>query len=94
MIDLSNVYRNSSFDQWSSVVFFFIIHLANLRSVKIVHWSQWKVREKSGKSQGVFQLLMSGKFPDTGSSMDIHVVNYRILICLKIIVPVESELKV
>ena len=30
----------------------FIIHLANLRSVKIV--------QKSVKSQGIFQLLMSG----------------------------------
>ena len=50
MIDLSDVYRNISFDQWFSV--FFIIHLANLRSVKIV--------QKSGKSQGIFQLLMSG----------------------------------
>ena len=41
--NLSDVCRNSSFDQWFSV--FFIIHLANLRSVK---------------SQGIFQLLMSG----------------------------------
>ena len=46
MIDLSDVCRNSSFDQWFSV--FFIIHLANLRSVKIV--------QKSLKSQ----LLTSG----------------------------------
>ena len=46
MIDLSDVCRNSSFDQWFSV--FFIIHLANLRSVKIVQKSvksQRKVRE-------------------------------------------------
>ena len=43
MIDLSDVCRNSNFDQGFSV--FFIIHLANLRSVKI---------------QGIFQLLMSG----------------------------------
>ena len=50
MIDLSDVCRNSSFDQWFSV--FFIIHLANLRSVKIV--------QKSVKSQVIFQLLMSG----------------------------------
>ena len=50
MINLSDVCRNSSFDQWFSV--FFIIHLANLRSVKIV--------QKSVKSQGIFQLLMSG----------------------------------
>ena len=42
MIDLSGGYRNSSFDLWFSV--FFIIHLANFRSVKIV--------QKSVKSQG------------------------------------------
>ena len=41
MMDLSDVYRNSSFDQWFSV--FFIICLANIRSVKIV--------QKSVKSQ-------------------------------------------
>ena len=50
MIDLSDVCRNSSFDQWFPV--FFIIHLANLKSVKIV--------QKSGKSPGIFQLLMNG----------------------------------
>ena len=49
MIDLSDVCRNSSFDQWFSV--FFIIHLANLRSVKIV--------QKSVKSQGIIQLMIS-----------------------------------
>ena len=50
MIDLIDFCRNSSVDQWFSV--FFIIHLANLRSVKIVL--------KSGKSQEVFQFLLSG----------------------------------
>ena len=50
MINLSDVCRNSSFDQWFLV--FFIIHPANLRLVKIAH--------KSVKSQGIFQLLMSG----------------------------------
>ena len=49
-IDLSYVCRNSSFDQWLSL--FFVIHLAHLRSVKIV--------QKSVKSQGIFQFLMSG----------------------------------
>ena len=53
MIDLRNVCRSSSFDQWFSV--FFIIHLANLKSVTIV--------QKSVKSQGIFQLMMSGN-PD------------------------------
>ena len=35
MTDLSDVCRNRSFDQWFFGVFF-IMHLANLRSVKIV----------------------------------------------------------
>ena len=56
MIDLSDIYRKSSFDQRFSV--FFIFHLANLRSVKIA--------QKSMKSQGTFQLLMSCN-PDKAS---------------------------
>ena len=57
MIDLSDVCRNDSFEQWFPVLL--IIHLANLRSVKIV--------QKSVKSQGIIQLLMSGN-PDFGNS--------------------------
>ena len=45
MIDLSDVCRNSCFDQWFSV--FFIIHLASLRSLKIAQESV-KSQEKSG----------------------------------------------
>ena len=44
IIDFSDICRNSSFDQWFSVVF--IIHLANLGSVKI--------GQKSVKSQEIF----------------------------------------
>ena len=50
MVDLSDVCRHGSFDHWFSG--FFIIHLADLRSVKSV--------QKSLKSQGIFQLLKSG----------------------------------
>ena len=53
MIDFSDVCKDRSFDQWFQC--FFIIHRANLRSVKIV--------QKSGKRQekvGIFPLLMSG----------------------------------
>ena len=51
MIDFSDVCRACrSFDRWFSV--FFITHLADLKSVKIV--------QKSVKSQGIFQLLISG----------------------------------
>ena len=43
---------------------FLISHLANLRSVKIV--------QKSGKSQGIFQLLMSG---NPAKKDSIHINN-------------------
>ena len=45
----------------------FIIHLANLRSVKLV--------QKSGKSQGIFQLLMSGN-PEAGLKPWLSVIAY------------------
>ena len=48
--------QESSFDQWFPV--YFIIHCANLRSVKIV--------QKSVKIQGILLLLMSGNAESVG----------------------------
>ena len=68
MIDLSDVCSNSSFHQWFSgfvcLFFFFIIHLANLRSVEIV--------QKSVRSQGIFQLLIKSGNPDLFSFLLVN----------------------
>ena len=60
MINMSDA--KSSFDQW------FFIHLANLKSVKVV--------QKSVKSQGIFQLLMSGNAVITMCAIQSCESNY------------------
>ena len=53
---------------------YFIIHLANLRSVKIV--------QKSVKSQGIFQLLMSGNPDLTLNIVSVFLYLHYKYICI------------